>query len=44
VSITESPITRYALSWTELFAIGGFIAFLGLLLSALSDHIYKSED
>jgi len=26
------------------FAIGCFIAFLGLLLSALSDHIYKSED
>jgi ABC-type enterochelin transport system permease subunit len=26
------------------FAIGGFIAFLGLLLSALSDRIYKSED
>ena len=26
------------------FAIGGFIAFLGLFLSALSDHLYKSED
>jgi hypothetical protein len=26
------------------FAIGGFIAFVGLLLSALSDHIYKSKD
>jgi hypothetical protein len=26
------------------FAIVGFIAFLGLFLSALSDHLYKSED
>jgi hypothetical protein len=26
------------------FAIGGFIAFVALLLSALSDDIYKSKD
>jgi hypothetical protein len=25
-------------------AIGGFIAFWGLFLSALSDQLYKSED
>jgi len=26
------------------FAIGGFLAFLGLFLSALSDYFYKSEE
>jgi hypothetical protein len=26
------------------FAIVGFLAFLGLSLSALSDHFYKSEE
>ena len=26
------------------FAIGGFIAFLGILLSVLSDYFYKSEE
>jgi len=27
-----------------VFAVLGFLAFLGLSLSALSDHIYKSEE